>query len=209
MLKDRIYCSARTSREYRSAVTALFHILELLLRELAPVLSFTAEEIYSYFPAAFKGSEQTVFALQSVDCADWILPEDVRNDWKTLQDVRGAVTRAIEPLRRDGKVGHSLDTSITLYVSADLKACLERVGADMREYCLVSHLCVEDLAKSPENALRDEQVPDLAIVVDRAHGEKCPRCWMYSTEIGTNPEHSDLCPRCAQVMHEIEGTHGE
>ena len=203
VLKDRIYCSAKTSKEYKSAVTALFHILELLVRELAPVLSFTAEEIYTYFPAAFKGDEKTVFALRSVDCSSWILPEDVRNDWKVLQDVRGAVTRAIEPLRRDGKIGHSLDTNVTLYVDEQIKGCLERIGADMREYCLVSRLDIEALDKAGAEAVRDEQVAGLAIAVTRAEGTKCPRCWMYSTEIGTIPAHSDLCPRCAGVMDEL------
>lgn len=204
VLKDRIYCSARDSLEYCSAVTALYRIIELLVRDLAPVLSFTAEEIYSYFPAALKGDEKTVFALPPVDCASWILPEAALADWKTLQDIRSAVTRAIEPLRKDGKVGHSLDTKVTLYVSDNLKACLDRVGADMREYCLVSSLSVAALDAAPADALRDDQTAGLALTVERAHGDKCPRCWMYSTEIGQVPAHPDLCPRCAHVISHLE-----
>ncbi|MDO5536654.1 MAG: isoleucine--tRNA ligase [Desulfovibrionaceae bacterium] len=209
VLKDRIYCSAKDSLAYRSAVTALYRILELLVRDLAPVLSFTAEEIYSCFPAALKGDEKTVFALPPADCAGWILPEAVRADWKSLQDIRGAVTRAIEPLRRDGKVGHSLDTSVVLYVSDELAACLDRVGADMREYCLVSGLSVEALDRAPAEAVRDEQVPGLAVGVARAEGEKCPRCWMYTTEIGQDAAHPDLCLRCAHVISHLEEKAGE
>ncbi len=208
VLKDRVYCSARDSVPYRSAVTALWHILQLLVRELAPILSFTAEEIYSYFPAALKGPEKTVFALRPLDVSGWLLPETTRQDWKVLQDIRGAVTRAIEPLRREGGIGHSLDTSVTLYLAKEARESLERVGLDMREYCLVSKLSVEDIEKAPADAAKDEQMADIAIKVEKAEGDKCPRCWMYSTEIGTRPSHPDLCPRCAGVMDAL-GANGE
>ncbi len=204
VLKDRVYCSSRTSRAYRSAVTALWRILEVLVRDLAPVLSFTAEEIYQSFPAALKGGEVTVFALPPMACEGWVLPEALRADWKTLQDLRGAVTRAIEPLRRDGQVGHALDTDVHLYAGPDLMACLDRVGADLREWCLVSRLHVEPLDKAPAEALRDPEMPDLALTVARATGDKCPRCWMYADVLGSDPAHPDLCPRCAAVMTELE-----
>ena len=204
VLKDRIYCSAKNSVEYRSALTCLYRILELFVRNIAPILSFTAEEIYQCFPAALKGEEKSVFALKPVDCEGWILPEASRADWKTVQDVRSAVTRAIEPLRKEGTVGHSLDTSITLSVSDELEACLKRTGCDLREYCLVSQLTVEPLASAASDAVSDDQVPGLKVTVKKAQGEKCPRCWTYSAEIGKDPSHADLCPRCAKVMSFIE-----
>ncbi len=204
VLKDRIYCSAKNSVEYRSALTCLYRILELFVRNIAPILSFTAEEIYQCFPAALKGEEKSVFALKPVDCEGWILPEASRADWKTVQDVRSAVTRAIEPLRKEGTVGHSLDTSITLSVSDELAACLKRTGCDLREYCLVSQLSVEPLASAASDAVSDDQVPGLRVTVKKAQGEKCPRCWTYSAEIGKDPAHADLCPRCAKVMSIIE-----
>ena len=101
ILKDRLYASGATSRERRSAQTALWHILRLLLRDMAPVLSFTAEEIFSHLPADLRGPEPTVFALQAVSGEEFLLPEGRRDDWNVLLAVRGAVTRAIEPLRRD------------------------------------------------------------------------------------------------------------
>ncbi|MDO4969740.1 MAG: isoleucine--tRNA ligase [Comamonadaceae bacterium] len=200
VLKDRIYCSAKDSIEYRSAATALHRILELLLRDLAPILSFTAEEIFDCIPEALRGPEKTVFALQPVDCAGWVLPEEARNDWKLLQDIRGAVTRAIEPLRRDGTIGHALDTAVTLYVSEELQGAIDRTGADLREWFIVSQLAIRPLAEADAAATRDSMVEGLAVSIKRAEGEKCPRCWIYSTDLGADPAHAEVCPRCARVL---------
>ena len=204
VLKDRIYCSARNTVEFRSAVTAMYHIIELLVRDLAPILSFTADEIFDYLPDSLKEGAPTVFALKPVDCASWILPEDARGDWKVLQDVRGAVTRAIEPLRQQGVIGHALDTSITLYVSDDVKGALDRTGADLREWCIVSQIHVEGLASKPADLAEDSLSAGVAVKVDKAEGEKCPRCWIYSTEIGADPAHPDVCPRCAHMLDELD-----
>ena len=204
VLKDRIYCSARNTVEFRSAVTAMYHIIELLVRDLAPILSFTADEIFDYLPASLKEGAPTVFALKPVDCASWILPEDARGDWKVLQDVRGAVTRAIEPLRQQGVIGHALDTSITLYVSDDVRGALDRTGADLREWCIVSQIHVEGLASKPADLAEDSLSAGVAVKVDKAEGEKCPRCWIYSTEIGADPAHPDVCPRCAHMLDELD-----
>ena len=208
VLKDRIYCSARNTVEFRSAVTAMYHIIELLVRDLAPILSFTADEIFDYLPDSLKEGAPTVFALKPVDRASWILPEDARGDWKVLQDVRGAVTRAIEPLRQQGVIGHALDTSITLYVSDDAKGALDRTGADLREWCIVSQIHVEGLVSKPADLAEDSLSAGVAVKVDKAEGEKCPRCWIYSTEIGADPAHPDVCPRCAHMLDELE-THKE
>jgi len=203
VLKDRIYCSAKNTVEFRSAVTAMYHIIELLVRDLAPILSFTADEIFDYLPDSLKEGASTVFALKPVDCASWVLPEDVRSDWKVLQDVRGAVTRAIEPLRQQGVIGHALDTSVTLYVSDDVKAALDRVNADLREWCIVSQIHVEGLASRPADLAEDTLSAGVAVKVDKAEGEKCPRCWIHSTEIGKDPAHPDVCPRCAHMLDEL------
>lgn len=123
ILKDRLYASSRTGVERRSAQTALWHILRLLLRDMAPVLSFTAEEILSHLPEGLRVPQATVFALPPLDDLDpFLLPDGVRDDWNVLLAVRGAVTRAIEPLRRDGVVGHALDTRVTLYVADELRS---------------------------------------------------------------------------------------
>lgn len=204
ILKDRLYSSGPDSAERRSAQSALWHILRLLLRDMAPILSFTAEEIFGHLPEGLRGPETTVFALQPVDTAPFLLPEGVRDDWTTLLAVRGAVTGAIEPLRRSGAVGHSLDTRVTLWLADDLRERLESLGADLRAVCIVSQLALGRLADAPADAWRDPEVEGVAVSLEKAAGEKCERCWIYSEELGTDPAHPTLCPRCAAVVRGLE-----
>lgn len=201
ILKDRLYASSRTGVERRSAQTALWHILRLLLRDMAPVLSFTAEEILSHLPEGLRVPQATVFALPPLDDLDpFLLPDGVRDDWNVLLAVRGAVTRAIEPLRRDGVVGHALDTRVTLYVADELRQRLEGLDTDLRAVCIVSQLALQPLAAAPQGAYSDPEVSGLSIEVGKAQGAKCERCWIYSTELGRNAEHPALCPRCTAVV---------
>ena len=200
ILKDRLYASAPHSEERRSAQTALWHILCLLLRDMAPVLSFTAEEIFSHLPASLRGPETTVFALPPLDAAPYLLDESTRDDWNMLLTVRGAVTKGIEPMRREGIIGHSLDTRVTLFVADELRQRLEGLHTDLRAVCIVSQLHLEALDRAPQDAYQDEEVPGLAIGVEKARGEKCERCWIYSTEPGSDAAHPALCPRCTAVI---------
>ena len=120
-----------------------------------------------------------------------------------LLAVRGAVTRAIEPLRRDGVVGHSLDTRVTLHLADELRERLESLRTDLRAVCIVSQLELAPLADAPQDAYSDSEVSGLAISVEKARGEKCERCWIYSTELGADPAHPTLCPRCAAVLKNL------
>ncbi len=203
-LKDRLYASAPASMERRSAQTALYLLLCLLIRDMAPVLSFTAEEIFLTLPNDLRDADvPTVFALPAQDSTPYLLEDGVRDDWNVLMAVRGAMTRAIEPLRRDGVVGHSLDTKVTLYVADELRERIESLHADLREFCIVSQIGLAPLAEAPDTALRDADVPGLAVGVAKAKGAKCERCWIYSTKLGTDVMHPTLCPRCAVVIKEM------
>ena len=204
VLKDRLYASSPASAERRSAQTALWHILGLLLRDMAPVLSFTAEEIFAHLPEGLRGGEPTVFALQPIESAPLMLDEGARDDWNVLAAVRGAVTKAIEPMRRDGVIGHSLDTRVTLFVADELRQRLEGLNTDLRAFCIVSQIAMQPLESAPQGAYCDEEIAGLAIGVEKAHGEKCERCWIYSTELGTDAEHPTLCPRCTAVIKAME-----
>ena len=172
---------------------------------MAPILSFTADEIFGHLPEGLRGPQKTVFALQPVDIAPYLLPDGVRDDWMTLLAVRGAVTAAIEPLRREGVVGHSLDTRVTLWLADDVRERLESLDTDLRAVCIVSQLELARLADAPEGASRDTGVEGLAVSVEKARGEKCERCWIYHEDLGTDSAHPTLCPRCAAVVRELEG----
>jgi isoleucyl-tRNA synthetase len=204
ILKDRLYASSADNRERRSAQTALWHILMLLLRGMAPLLSFTAEEVIGHLPEALRPQAvSTVFALPALEdeqAAKMLLDEETLARWASLLQIRAALTRAIEPLRKEGVVGLSLDTRACLYMKPELKAALEDLGADLRAVCMVSQLELHPPDAAPQNAVRDEEIHDLAFTVERASGGKCQRCWLYSQQLGTAAAHPELCPRCTGVL---------
>ena len=213
VLKDRLYSSLPDSAERRSAQSALYHMLLIMLRDMAPIMSFTAEEVFRHLPEALKPVDAegkpviTVFALPQKDVAQFHLSDDERGAWEMVMDIRAGVTRAIEPLRKEGVIGHALDTHVTLYVDDKLRAAIADSGADMRSVCIVSQLDIAAFKDAPVDALATAQLdecPGLAVRVKKAGGDKCERCWMYSEELGTDPEHPTLCPRCAEVMRTLE-----
>lgn len=210
VLKDRLYSSLPGSQERRSAQTALYEILLILLRDMAPVLSFTAEEVFRFLPDALKPRKAdgslvpTVFAMPMREVP--ALPDSLREAWDKVLAVRAEVTRAIEPLRRDGVVGHSLDTHVTLYVDDETRDALQLVyrhpKEDMRAVCIVSRLDIEPQAKAPVDAVMGE-LPGLSVGVAKAGGAKCERCWIYSEELGADSQWPTVCPRCAAVLRDL------
>ena len=207
ILKDRLYSSAPGSTERRSAQSALYHILLLITQAMAPVLSFTAEEVYQHIPAALAPGAETILALPLIHSEAFLLDDETRGRWETLLAVRAEVTRAIEPLRKAGTVGHALDTDVTLYAAPELLALLQGLGTDLRPVFIVSSLTLAPLTDAPEGTVAAEQEGlsgKLGVGVRKAAGEKCERCWIYSTELGQNPDQPTLCPRCTAVMAELE-----
>jgi isoleucyl-tRNA synthetase len=199
ILKDRLYVSGPASLERRSAQTALYQILLLLLQDMAPVLSFTAEEVYQHLPEPLKKQAGTVFALSYRPDFEDLLTEEGKNLWNLVLDLRGEVTKAIEPARKSGLLGHSLDSRITLYVSDELQEMLLPVKDYLREVFIVSQIAFAPLSDAPEDIFVSEEIAGLKIQVEKARGEKCQRCWIYSEELR---EDTKICPRCAQVLVE-------
>jgi isoleucyl-tRNA synthetase len=205
ILKDRLYASAPKSVERKSAQTAMWRILLILLRDMAPVLSFTAEEVFQYLPENLKPGIATVFALRDKDAPGYLLSDADRAAWDTMLAVRAEVSRALEPLRKAGTIGHGLDSRVMLYADDALRATLEGLGTDLRAAFIFSQLVVEPLANAPADSVEVAEVTGLRIGVEKAKGEKCERCWIYSEELNTNPDYPNTCPRCAKVLREIEG----
>lgn len=199
-LKDRLYAAAPRGVERRSAQTALWRILLILVADMAPVLSFTAEEALGHLGEELQPPVPTVFALREKHLAPLRLEAEEFARWKTLLDVRAEITRAIEPLRKAGEIGHGLDTSVTLYAGSGLMRDLQVLGTDLRSLFIVSQFAVKPIAETPDEAVPAQEIPELNILVTRAAGEKCARCWIHSTELGGDPDRPDVCPRCAAVL---------
>ena len=195
IVKDRLYCEGTTSPERRSAQTALYAILDALVRVMAPVLSFTAEEIWSCMPADEARPE-------SVHLADFPRADPaftdaaLAADWERLLEVRAAVTKALETLRQRAEIGHSLEASVRLGAEGTLAALLEAKRAVLPEILIVSQVDVV-----PPAAVRGEStLAGLGIDAARAGGEKCARCWNWRRDVGSDPRVPSVCGRCALVL---------
>lgn len=199
VIKDRQYTAKRDSVAQRSCQTALYHIAELLVRWLAPICSFTAQEIWTALPqqdASGNTRSQYVFTESWYRDANGISVSNEDNAfWQQLLEVRDAVNRALEQARRDDVIGGSLQAELKLYAKADLAAQLQRLGDELRFVLLTSGTLVETVETAPNGAVETE-VKGLWVKVAKSANEKCERCWHHRPEVGTIAEHPTLCQRC-------------
>ena len=195
ILKDRVYTSRKDSLERRSAQTAMYRILEALVKLTAPVLSFTAEEVWRYMP---KQAEESVH-LSSFPP---LIPEN-RDDalverWDQLIKVRAEVSKALEIARVAKIIGHSLDAAVAIAAPPELRTFLEPYAGELKSIFIVSK--VELVSEIKGESFAAEGLPGLIIGVVAAPGAKCERCWCYDEEIGGDDEHSTICPKCLAAV---------
>jgi isoleucyl-tRNA synthetase len=192
--KDRLYCERPGSPERRATQTAMHGILDTLVRLMAPVLSFTAEDVWSFMPGAGKPESVFLAGLPPPPAA-W-RADELAARFERLLGVRAAVTKAIEEARQGGVVKRSSEARVILGVpgSDGLAGMLAALQPDLPALFLTAEVALGDGAGA-ESAL----VPGLRVSVERAAGQKCPRCWTVR-EIGSDPRHADVCARCAGVL---------
>ncbi|QXO73298.1 isoleucine--tRNA ligase [Morganella morganii] len=194
IIKDRQYTAKSDGLARRSCQTALFHIAEALVRWMAPIMSFTADEIWNVMPGK---RPQYVFTEEWYDGLFGLNAQESMNDdyWAVLLSVRGEVNKVLEQARADKLIGGSLEAAVTLYADDALAAQLNSLGNELRFVLLTSQADVKPLSAAPESAVNSE-LAGLRIGFGKAEGSKCPRCWHYTTDIGQDSEHPELCGRC-------------
>lgn len=205
IIKDRQYTTQKESKARRSAQTALYHIAEALARWIAPILSFTAEEIWKELPANTSGRSESVF-LETFYEGLTPISEGVElgvQYWDRILEVKAAVNKALEDARNNGiaKKGGSLSTEAILYCSDALGRELARLGDELRFVLITSKADVRPLAER-KDAARATEVEGLFVEIKATESAKCERCWHHMPEVGTLPGHEDLCQRC---VDNIEG----
>ena len=202
IIKDRQYTCPADSLERRSAQTALYHIAELYVRWLAPILSFTADEIWQFLPGARAGS--VFFAEWHRPALDAAGREARLAFWAEVIRVRAAVNRELEKLRGTGEIGSSLDAEVQLYCAPALYARLLPLGEDLRFVLITSEarLCPAD--ERPATAAGSE-IEGLYIAAARSDYEKCARCWQRREEVGRDAVHPGLCARCIKNIGAVAG----
>ena len=192
--KDRLYTSKATSRERRSAQSAMYMILDAMVRLLAPILTFTAEEIWGNLPS-YKDKEASVHLAQFPEVRQDRMDKALMEKWDTLIAVKGEISKAIEIARKNKVVGHSLDAMVQIAAPEKLLNLLQANDRNLKTLNIVSGL---GFGTGPDgSSYRSEILEGLEINISKAEGKKCQRCWMYSESVGKDPEHDDICDRCA------------
>ncbi|MDA8211082.1 MAG: isoleucine--tRNA ligase [Clostridia bacterium] len=200
IIKDRVYTSAAGSRERRAAQTVMYQIIQALVRLLAPVLSFTAEEIWRYLPES-KDKPSSVQLADMPLVVEAYLDNELEARWDRILKIREDVSKVLEVARKDKVIGHSLNAVVDIYPDRELAGFLKELEPELAAIFIISKAAVHGTGDTaPEGAAAGENFPGLKIAVAQAPGEKCERCWVYSEELGKQPEHPNLCPRCAGVV---------
>jgi isoleucyl-tRNA synthetase len=195
IIKDRQYTAKGDSVARRSCQTALFHIAEALVRWMAPIMSFTADEIWNQLPGS---RPQYVFTEEWYDGLFGLAGDESMNDtfWAELLKVRGEVNKVLEQARSDKHIGGSLEAAVTLFAEPELATRLNSLQDELRFVLLTSAAKVAPYADAGDDALQSELIAGLKITFNKADGEKCPRCWHYTQDVGLVAEHAELCGRC-------------
>jgi isoleucyl-tRNA synthetase len=194
VLKDRLYTFAPKNLGRRSAQTAVYRIASALVRIIAPVLVFTAEEVWKYLPRE-AGEPESVHmaAFPSAENLEAALSEQASKNWERLLAVRVEVLKSLEPARAEKLISSGLEASVTLSANSGLANLLREYGEILPRLFIVSQVEV-----------KDGTADALQISVARAQGKKCERCWNYSTHVGENAEYPTVCERCVAALTEIE-----
>ncbi len=204
--KDTLYCGAAESKERRGIQTVLYEVANVLVRLLAPVLCFTAEEIWSFLPGARERAA-------SVHLAGWpqvnrrYLDPELEKIWGKILSLRDQVSRALELARQEKLIGPSTEAGVSLYPEEEeTLRFLRRVEQDLPALFIVSAVKIHEVWEAaPAGAVPAEDDWSLKIVIRKAPGKKCVRCWLYRESVGEFSDHPDLCERCYEVVRQQPG----
>jgi isoleucyl-tRNA synthetase len=198
VIKDRQYTTGRDSIARRSAQTAMYHTLEAMTCWLAPILSFTAEEIWRNMPGQRGPS---VFLATWYTSLFAVADDDPFNAayWERLIAVRETVSKELEKLRVAGGIGSGLDAEVDLFCDGELAADLIRIGDELRFFFITSYARVHPLAEAPADRVpASVNGQSLVVRVTPSAHAKCVRCWHHREDVGANTEHPELCGRCVE-----------
>lgn len=196
IIKDRLYCEREDAPVRRAAQTTMYRVLSALTRMLAPILAFTADEIWKHLPRA-KGDDARSVVFNRMPEKSAIVHDDAFvARWDRIAAVREDVKKALEIKRVEKLIGAALEAKVTLHAEGELYTFLSSLSDELATVFLVSAVAVKE---GGEGTFKGEY-EGLSVTVEKAPGEKCERCWTYSETVGQDAEHPGLCSRCVRVL---------
>ena len=192
IIKDRLYCEKETSVARRAAQTTMYRILRGMTLLLAPVLSFTAEEIWGFMPHGAADDTESVFLNQMPEKSGLVADEAFTEKWNLIYQTRLDVNKMLEEKRNEKVIGKSLEAAVEIAVADDAAYAILSENRELLEKVLI----VSSVTVTKTDAAENQYL------ITTAAGEKCERCWMYSTTVGEDKTHPTLCARCAHVISE-------
>ncbi len=197
--KDTIYCQAQNDPARRASQAVMHRIVTHLARLMAPILTFTAEEVWEHMPDGWTREASVHLAEFPAPATRW-LDDALAERWETMRRIRAEGTRVIEGQRREKIIRQSLEAAITLYVDDTRQAQLAPFTDRLADIFITSRAHLAPLADAPDGAVAAEAIDGLKITVAPAGGDKCERCWIFREDVGSDSGHPTLCSRCASVM---------
>ncbi len=193
IIKDRIYTCAEDSLPRRSAQTALYHIAEAFSRWIAPILSFTGQEIWDHLPGE---REKYVFTSSWYPLQSMAEEEPItQQDWANILQAKEAINKVIEDQRNQGGIKGSLEADIKIFADTELFASLSKLGQELRFVTITSKAELAAIGDAPSN-VADAHIEGLKVLVEKSTAHKCARCWHYIDDVGSNDKHPSVCGRC-------------
>ena len=193
IIKDRIYTCAEDSLPRRSAQTALYHIAEAFSRWIAPILSFTGQEIWDHLPGE---REKYVFTSSWYPLQSMAEEEPItQQDWANILQAKEAINKVIEDERNQGGIKGSLEADIKIFADTELFASLSKLGQELRFVTITSKAELAGIGDAPSN-VADAHIEGLKVLVEKSTAHKCARCWHYIDDVGSNDKHPSVCGRC-------------
>ena len=192
IIKDRLYTAKPNSKERRAAQTTMYIILDSLVRMLAPLTSFTAEEIWKYMNKSKNEKVESVMLTTYPEVNSQYENEELRAKWEKIVKIKEIVSKKLEEARAEKIIGHSLNAKVTLFAEGDLYKFIKENKELLQTVFIISNLEVEENQRSNEEKL--------GVKIEQAEGEKCERCWMYSTTVGEDKENPTICHRCSEAL---------
>ena len=190
IIKDRLYCEKEDSEIRRSAQTTMYRILSAVARLSAPIISFTAEEIWSYMPHSSSDDAESIFLNQMPEKSGISLSDEFVAKWDFIYSNREAVNKVLEEKRNEKLIGKSLEAKVIIHCNSETAEKYKAISDHLSEILIVSDVEV--------SADRNDSETEFEVV--KAEGGKCERCWTYSKTVGSDSEHPTLCERCCKAV---------